>query len=107
MVCAAFAVGTEHQSSTVVQGQSYICGPSISASWLVSGTPDLMSPAPAASAQPRRGVAECRSVLRRSRALVVTSIGVGGVLALVGWTGVLRRREAPSPPATLLHAGKP
>lgn len=107
LVCAAFAVGAEQQSSAVVEDQSYICGPSISASWLVSGTPDLMSPGPATSADSRPGVVECRAILNRSRVLVVTSIGVGGVLALIGWTGVSRRRESSSPPAKLVHAGEP
>jgi hypothetical protein len=84
VLLAAFAVGTEVDRSTVVAGQSYDCGAAIPASWLVSGTPGS---APAA----------CGPVIRQSRVLVMGAMGVGGLVALVGWSAVRRRSEATGP----------
>jgi hypothetical protein len=84
VVLAAFALGTEHQTSTMVMGQEEGCGAAISASWLVSGTPDLK---PAA----------CGPVIRQSRVLVVGAMTVGGLLALVGWSAIRRRPAATGP----------
>ena len=91
VLVAAFAFGTEARSSTVVAGQTYDCGAASSASWLVSGTPDL---APAA----------CEPVNRQSRLLVVGAMGLGGLLALGGWAAVRRRAVAEPVPGTPLHA---
>lgn len=86
VLIAAFAIGTEHELSTSVMGQSQSCGPSISASWLVSGTPDQAQPGPAATA--------CEPVIHESRVLIGTIMGAGGLLALVGWTATGTRGEA-------------
>ena len=91
VLLAAFAVGTEDHRSTVVAGQSYDCGAAIPASWLVSGTPDLT---PAA----------CGPVIRQSRVLVVGAMGVGGLVALVGWTAIRRRPDARPMQGTPFHA---
>jgi hypothetical protein len=89
VLLAAFAVGTEQQRSTVVAGETQDCGAAISASWLVSGTPD---PAPAA----------CGPVIRQSRVLLGAAMGAGGLLVLVGWGAVGRRSE--STRARTVHA---
>jgi hypothetical protein len=89
VLLAAFAVGTEQQRSTVVDGQVQACGPAISASWLVSGTPDS------------RGAA-CGPVIRESRWLLGAAMGVGGLLVLVGWTAPRRRTEVT--PGRAVHA---
>jgi hypothetical protein len=91
VLVAAFAVGTEQHRSTVVAGQSYDCGAAISGSWLMSGTPDL---APSV----------CGSVIRQSRVLVVGTMGVGGLLALAGWSAIRRRAEATGPGLAALRA---
>ena len=95
VVLAAFAVGTENQRSTMVMGHIEGCGPSISASWLVSGTPDrTLNPGSAATPDERRTAAACSPVIRESRALLVATMGLGGLLALVGWTAMRERPEA-------------
>lgn len=93
LVIAAFAVGVEHRSSTRVDGDTRDCGSAVSASWLVSGTPDLVSARAAATADERRTGAECRPVLRQSRILLLTTMGAGGLLTVTGGTAVRRRVE--------------
>lgn len=80
VLLVAFAVGTERELTTSVEGRSESCGAAIPVSWLVSGTPDHPRPA-------------CGPVVGRSRVLVLTAMGAGGLLALVGWTGASTRRE--------------
>ena len=94
VLVAAFGIGTENKLSASVMGQTQDCGPSISASWLVSGTPDRAQLGSAATSDERRAAAACGSVVHESRMLVVTTMGVGGLLALVGWTAILARRES-------------
>jgi hypothetical protein len=91
VLVAAFAVGTEVNRSTVVAGQFYDCGAAISGSWLMSGTPDDRATV-------------CGPVIRQSRVLVVGALGVGGLLALVGWSAVQRRSEATGPGLASLPA---
>ena len=93
VVMAAFATGTENQLSTSVADQAYDCGPSISASWLVSGTPDQAHPGPAAGPDERRAAAACGPVIDEARVLVLTVMGLGSLLALVGWTSTRGGRE--------------
>lgn len=103
LLLAAFAVGTEHELRTSVAGQAQDCGPAISASWLVPGTPDLTQPGSSASDGDRRAAALCGPVVHESRRLIVTLMGVGGLLALAGWTALdtrgraVRRPLAPAP----------
>jgi hypothetical protein len=94
VIVAAFAVGTEHTTSTVVMGRTLDCGPAISASWLVSGTPDRTTSPATATGDEKRVDAACGPVVRQSRVLVLTSLGVGGLLALLGWTPLRRRDDA-------------
>ena len=94
VLLAAFAVGTENDLSTSVTGQTLGCGPPISASWLVSGTPDRVQPGSAATDEEQRAARACGPVIRESRLLVLTTMGVGSLLALLGWTAISTRREA-------------
>src|SRR5690242_452832 len=87
VVLAAFAYGVEATSSTTVGGQQVSCGPAISASWLVSGTPGGPSPA-------------CGPVVQRARVGVLSTMAAGALLALVGWTALLEPREP-------RHVGRP
>ena len=96
LVVATFAVGVEHRSSTEVDGQTQDCGSAISPSWLVSGTGDVTSGIPAPSADGRRTAEACRAVVRQSRIVVLTAMGVGGLLAIAGGTGT-RRPQPPAP----------
>ena len=98
VLLGAFAVGTENELSTSVAGQAQACGPSISASWLVPGTPDRTSPGPAATSNDRRTAAVCGPVVHESRLLIVTILGLGCLLVLVG-SGVVRARGLPPPRA--------
>ncbi|WP_310526791.1 hypothetical protein [Nocardioides sp.] len=93
VLLAAFATGTENQLSASVMGQAQDCGPSISASWLVSGTPDQAQPGSAATDDERRTAASCGPAIHESRVLIVTIMGMGCLLALIGWTAIGTRRE--------------
>ena len=104
VLLAAFAIGTENQLSTLVMGQTQDCGPSISASWLVSGTPDpATQPGSAANSDQRRVAAACGPVLRESRVLVLVTMGVGCLLALLGWTAIRAPRTVAPRTATPAH----
>lgn len=94
VLLAVFAIGTEKQLSVSVMGQTHDCGPSIPASWLVPGTPDQAQLGSAATDDEQRAAAACRPVIYRSRVLIGTTMGAGGLLALVGWTAIITRREA-------------
>ena len=87
VVLGIFMLGTEKQWSTEVEGQSYDCGPAIGASWLMSGT---RTPPPA---DDRVVASACGAVVDRSRVVVLTTMGAGGLLALVGWCALASRRR--------------
>ena len=91
---ATFAISTENELSATVMGQTRDCGPAISASWLVSGTPDQAHPGAAATHDERRTATACRPVIHESRVVTLAIMGVGGLLALVGWSSVSRRSES-------------
>lgn len=94
LLFAGFALGTAPASTSVVD-QSTDCGAAISPSWLVSGTPDpRLNPGPGATAEERRKAAACRSVVFRSRVMILTAMGGGGLLALLGGTALRERRES-------------
>ena len=95
VVVAAFATGTERQLSVSVAGEAHDCGPSISASWLVPGTPDPGRPDSAAGRGEQRVAAVCGSVVRESQVLVLTLMGAGALLALAGWTALRVPRAQP------------
>jgi hypothetical protein len=103
-VLLAFSVGTEHQMSTYIAGRAHPCGAAISASWLVSGTPDTASNATRAADGQRAEAAACGRVIRQSRVVLLTTMGMGGLLALVGWTRILARREVEQPEPAPAHA---
>ncbi len=88
IVLAAFAYGTEITSSTTVEGSRADCGPTISASWLVAGTPDATSGASlATSLRPNAGTRQpADPVVQRGRAGVLATMAAGALLALVGWS---------------------
>lgn len=93
VVLAVFMLGTERQWSAQVGGETYDCGPSISASWLVPGTGDPAPDAGVAPADQRRVDTACDAVIERSRVLVLAAMGAGGLLALAGWGTLALRRE--------------
>lgn len=94
VLLATFAIGTENQLSTSVMGHAQDCGPSISASWLVSGTPDRTRPGAAATNDERRAAAACTAVVQESRVLIGTLMGFGCLVALVGGGAIRTRGEA-------------
>ena len=102
LLAAAFAVGTENQLSTSVMGQTQHCGTAIPASWLMSGSDDKAQPGSVATDDEKRAETACGPVVHESQVLVFTIMGVGGLLALVGWTAISTRREAV--PRTVTHA---
>lgn len=97
VLLATFAVGTEHELSASVDGRIQACGISMPSSWLVSGTPAHLGAEATVTDDERRAAAACAPVVRRSRMLLLSAVGVGGLLALVGWTGVSTRREDAAP----------
>ena len=87
VVLAAFAHGVESTASTTVAGQVVDCGPAISASWLVAGTPDRTYEGD------RRVEDACGPVVQRARAGVLSTMAAGALLALLGWTALRGPRE--------------
>ena len=108
IVLAAFAYGVEGTASTTVAGEDVDCGPAISASWLVSGTPDRMSGAgfDTRSAE-RRAADPCRPVVQRARAGVLSTMAAGALLALLGWTALREPREPVSGGLPRRHGRRP
>lgn len=105
LLFVAFAFGTEHQVSTAAMDQSYDCGSSIPPSWLVSGTPDqTLAPGPGATAEERRDAAACSPAIHQSRVMVLTTMGVGGLVALFGWTAICERQESKPRQLPAVHA---
>lgn len=104
VLLAAFATGTENHLSTSVMGQTQDCGPSISASWLVSGTPDHTQPGSAATNDERRAAAACSPIVHESRVLIVTLMGLGCLLALVGGSAIRTRGEDAPRTVTPAHS---
>jgi hypothetical protein len=102
VLLATFGVGTENMLSTSVMGQTQYCGSAIPTSWLMSGTAYQRQPGSAATDDEKRAAAACGPVVHESRLFILTIMGVGGLLALVGWTAISTRRE--DVPRTLTHA---
>ena len=93
LLFAAFGLGTQPRSVSV-GNQTYYCGASIAASWLVPGTPDpTLDPGSAATADERRAAAACGRVIDQSRVAIFSTMGLGSLLALIGWTAIGERRE--------------
>ncbi|RNM16731.1 hypothetical protein EFL26_04235 [Nocardioides pocheonensis] len=96
LLVAAFSLGTQPQS-VVVDDQIYSCDAAIAPSWLEPGTPDqTLSPGSAATADQRRAATACGPVIHRSRVALLSAVGLGGLLALIGWTAI-REQRAPAP----------
>lgn len=108
LLFAGFAFGTENQMSTAATGQNYDCGAPISPSWLLPGTPDqTLNPGPGATTEERRDAAACSPAIHRSRVIVSTTMGLGGLLVLIGGTAVRELESKAQPvPATLDAAGE-
>ena len=104
VLLAAFAVGTENQLSASVAGQTQDCGPSISASWLVSGTPDRMTPGAAATSGERRAATACSPVVHEFRLVIGTIMGLGCLVALVGASAIGTRGVPPPRAVTPSHS---
>ena len=102
MLLATFGVGTENELSTSVMGQTQHCGTAIPPSWLMSGNNDQAPPVSAATDDEKRAATACGPVVHESRVLILTIMGMGGLLALVGWTAISTRRQAV--PRTVTHA---
>jgi hypothetical protein len=83
-------------------GQTQHCGTSIPASWLMSGNNDDAPPVSAATDDEKRAATACGPVVRGSRVLLLTIMGLGGLLALVGWTAISTRTEVVR--GTVAHA---
>ena len=95
LFAVAFGFGTEDRKSASVSDQSYDCGAAISASLLVTGTPDqTLNPGPGATAEQRQASSACRPVIQRARVMTLTTMGAGGLLALLGWAGLREHRES-------------
>lgn len=94
VVLAAFAWGTENDTAAMVADKNLDCGPAISASWLVAGTPDRTSGGEVATTvDERRVAAGCGAAVQRARAGVLSTMAAGALLALVGWTAHRDPRE--------------
>ncbi|MDR7251055.1 multisubunit Na+/H+ antiporter MnhC subunit [Nocardioides sp. BE266] len=85
VVLGAFGVGTEVSRSATMADHVQHCGSAISASWLVSGTPEVTTHP---DAEERAAAAACAPVIRQSQLLVLTAIGLGGLLAVLGATAL-------------------
>ena len=100
---AGFAVGVD-PGSTSVGRLTFSCDSAIPGSWLVSGTQDQSTPPPESRTGLERQVeAQCRAVVQRRRLLTWGGLGVGGFVALVGWTA-LREGKPETRDLALSHA---
>lgn len=89
VVLAAFAYGVESTASTTVAGQAVDCGPAISASWLVAGTPDRTYDGELSTTDTDRRTADaCAPAVQRARSGVLSTMAAGALLALLGWTAL-------------------
>lgn len=104
VLLVTFGVGTENALSTTVMGRPQHCGTAIPTSWLMSGSDYRAQPGSVATDDEKRAEAACAPVVHESRVLVFTIMGVGGLLALVGWTVISARREVVSRTVTHGHA---
>lgn len=94
MLVLGFAVGSE-PGGLSVSHQSSACHSVISTSWFTSEPgPGSTSTTPTTPYE-RRVEARCDRVEVRNRWLTWGALGVGGVLALVGWTMVREGRQPP------------
>lgn len=92
LLAVAFAFGTEKQHSTSGTDN---CGTAISASLLVTGTPDqILTPGLGATTDQRQTAAACAPVIQEARVIVLTTMGAAGLLALAGLAGILEQRES-------------
>jgi hypothetical protein len=93
LVLAAFVHGTENRTEATLGDRRLDCGPAITASWLVAGTPDTTYVAGArTAAEERRAVSACGPLVQQDRVGVLGIMGAGALIALVGWTA---QRESP------------
>lgn len=96
LLFAGFGVGT-HPRSVSLDDQTYYCGAAISSSWLLPGTPDQsLNAGSSATLEQRRAAAECSPVIRQSRVVIFSDMGLGALLVLLGWTAI-RERRVPEP----------
>jgi len=102
LLFAAFGLGTQPRSASV-RHVPYDCGATIAASWLAPGSPDL-TPGPAAPADERRAAAACGHVIYQSRVAMFSAMGLGGLIALMGWTAIGERRDRQTRQAMPSHA---
>ena len=102
VLLTTFGVGTETMLSTSVMGQTQYCGTPIPTSWLMSGTDYRRQPGSATTDDEKRAATACGPVVHQSRAVVLAIMGLGGLLALVGWTAISTSRE--DGPRTVAHA---
>lgn len=92
LLAVAFAFGTEKQHST--SGRDHTCGTAISASLLVTGTPDqILNPGLGATTDQRQTAAACAPVIQEARVIVLTTMGAAGLLALAGLASIREQRE--------------
>lgn len=77
-----FAVGTEPRSATV-GGREVSCGTPLPVSWLVPGATAPTEGAPGSTAAERRA---CHASVVEGRWLSGGALGLGALVALVGWT---------------------
>jgi hypothetical protein len=90
-LAVAFGVGVESTSSTVVAGHRYGCGTVIPASWLVAGSPTLVTATPSTDLG-RRVATACGRELQHDRTVLWVLVVLGGVVAVAGWTALRERR---------------
>ena len=101
VLLATFGVGTENALYTPVMGQTQYCGTAIPTSWLMFGTDYQAQPGSAATDDEKRAATACGPIVHESRVVILTIMGVGGLLALVGWTAISTLRD--DVPRTVTH----
>ena len=93
LLFAGFGLGTQPRSVSL-DDETYSCGAAILSSWLVPGTPDRsLSAGSSATPEQRRAAGACSAVIHQTRVVDFSAMGLGAVLALLGWAAIRERRE--------------
>lgn len=86
-----FGIGTERTLSVDAAGAAYDCGSAIPAWSLVTGTRAPGDGPGTAGTEQRARAEACAPVLREARLWVAAVMGLGGAVALVGWSRAARQ----------------
>ena len=95
LLAVGFGVGVEPTHASLDERQ-LVCASAIPVSWLAPGTRAEPASQSAPTPQERRADARCGSVVHRTRWLTWGVLGLGGLVAVAGWTALREREPVPA-----------